>query len=214
MLQHEAGRLFPFAPDTAGSDFIVLLLGDLVPRAVDGQHPVALHLVCNHRVHGAEIPVVGRGDKHLVEFVVHPVQLVGGKVFAEELPGVAGIDLVGDAVAVLEHGGRLQQAADLEELPDIVHGNPVDPDAFFRHDGYKILLLQAADRIPHRRAAGVQLLAEHVLRQQGTGQDFTGDDFALEGFVRDLFQRKVLTHRDSPFSGFHLYKSCMISGLL
>ena len=74
MLKHQAGSQFPFSADTIGCNFIVLFLGDFVPGTVSGQHPVTEHLIRNHGIDGTEIAIVGSGNEHLVEFIVHPVK--------------------------------------------------------------------------------------------------------------------------------------------
>ena len=55
-------------------------------------------------------------------------------------------------------GVGLDEHPNLKNRPDVADGKPGNDDSPFRQHGGQTLLLQAADRLPHRRTGTAQLL--------------------------------------------------------
>ena len=185
---HGLGGLMPIAPQALPGDLPVLDVRILQAAVLGAQHPVAHHLVLHGAVEHDEVAVLRGVDEHLMKGVVLEVLLVALAVGRIEVGNVFRVHVVTDAVSVVFHRVGLDAQPRFKQLADVGQRHGVDEYALLGVDGHQLLLLQAAHGVSHRRPAGLEALAQRLLRQHCAGKDLAGDDLALQVLIDDLLE--------------------------
>ena len=89
---------------------------------------------------------------YLMKILIQSELFLSGEIRPLKLTDIFRVHFILNPVAIAENDLRLQHPAHFKEFADAVHGNTVYFNSLFGLNGYKMLLLQAADSVSHRRA--------------------------------------------------------------